>query len=243
MPPRRLKVGSLNCVVVEPVAAELPPERVIVLCHGFGAPGTDLVGLAPAIQNAAPDLMARTQFLFPAAPLDLAHLGMPGGRAWWELNVMALQQMVASGRAESLRKTTPPGLDAARAALTETIQLWSESTGVPLSRFVLGGFSQGAMVTTDVTLHLTEAIAGLTILSGTLLCEDEWSRLAAARPGLPVFISHGSYDPVLPPAGAEALRDLFTAAGCQVSYTSFPGSHEIPAEVLEAWLKFLSEQC
>lgn len=241
MPQRRVKVGSLDCVVVDQLPPGRTPQRVIVLCHGFGAPGTDLVGLVPAVLGAAPMLAARVQFLFPAAPIDMTELGLPGGRAWWELNVMALQQLVATGRGDSLRKTIPPGLDAARAALTETIQLWSETTGVPLSQFVLGGFSQGAMVSTDVALRLPESPAGLTLLSGTLICEDDWRRLATARAGLPVFISHGSYDPILPISGAEALRDLLSDAGCQVTWARFPGSHEIPEEVLEAWLEFLAE--
>lgn len=240
MPQRSVKVGSLKCVVVDQLPPGQTPDRVVVLCHGFGAPGTDLVGLGPAVLGASPELAARVQFLFPAAPLDMSEMGLPGGRAWWELNVMALQQLVATGRGDSLRKTVPPGLDVASAALMETLQIWSETSGVSLSQFVLGGFSQGAMVSTDVALRLPVSPAGLTLLSGTLLCEDEWKRLAAERAGLPVFISHGSYDPVLPISGAEALRDLFSDAGCRVTYTPFPGSHEIPEEVLVAWLDFLA---
>ncbi len=110
---------------------------------------------------------------------------------------------------------------------------------MPLSRLVLGGFSQGAMITTDLTLRLEEPPAGLCLLSGTLIAESEWTPRVKARAGLPVFQSHGENDGILPYANAEALRDLLTGAGLSVEFHSFPGEHTIPMSVLRAlgaWL-------
>ena len=78
-------------------------------------------------------------------------------------------------------------------------------TGIPVSRTLLGGFSQGSMVTTDVALRLSERPAALCVFSGTLVAQDEWQALAQKRGPLPVFQSHGCFDSVLPFTGAEAL--------------------------------------
>ena len=73
-----------------------------------------------------------------------------------------------------MRTEIPEGLASARRKLMALLEVAQVETGLPMSRFLLGGFSQGAMLATDVTLRLEEAPAGLAALSGTLLCEEEW---------------------------------------------------------------------
>jgi phospholipase/carboxylesterase len=203
---------------------------VVVLCHGFGAPGDDLVGLVPYLR--AP---AGTRFVFPAAPL--APEGLAGGRAWWMIDLERLQM-----GARRPRDTTeiPAGLAEARAQLAALLDAVSSELAVPGERLVLGGFSQGAMLSLDVALHRPSPLAGLVLLSGTLIAEREWSARLPARRGLPVFLSHGTHDPLLPYATAEQLRDTLTAAGLAVEWTSFPGGHEIPLPVLRGVGAFLS---
>ena len=104
---------------------------------------------------------------------------------------------------------------------------------MPRGHIVLGGFSQGAMLSCDVALRSARPLAGLVLMSGTLLAEDEWRRGMAARAGLKVLMSHGDRDPLLPIAGAERLRDLFTTAGLDVTWRPFHGQHEIPGQVLD----------
>jgi phospholipase/carboxylesterase len=123
--------------------------------------------------------------------------------------------------------------------LREALDVACRQANLPLSRAVLGGFSQGSMVSTDVALRLEEAPAGLCILSGTLIGEPEWRRLAPSRAGLPVFQSHGTVDPLLPFASAEALRDLLAGAGLGVEFHAFDDGHTIPPEVLGALAEFL----
>lgn len=206
---------------------------IVVLCHGFGAPGTDLVPFGPELLEHSPELAERVQFLFPEAPLDLADIGMPGGRAWWHLNMWKLQNAVATGEFRDLREEQPEGLEFARRRLMALIAEWSERSGVPVSRFVLGGFSQGSMLATDVTLYLDENPAGLIVLSGTLLNEAVWRRLAARRAGLPILQSHGTDDPILPFQAAEWLRDMLSEAGATVEFVRFRGGHGIPMEVFD----------
>ena len=94
-------------------------------------------------------------------------------------------------------------------------------------------FSQGAMLSTDLALRTDRPLAGLLLLSGTLLAASTWRDLAPRRAGLPVFQSHGSMDNLLPFAAAERLRALLTDSGLEVDWVQFRGGHEIPPPVLE----------
>lgn len=212
----------------------------MVLCHGYGAPGTDLVPLAFEIFDAHEELKDSVQFVFPAAPLSLEEMGMFGGRAWWPLNVAAMMEAVASGDIQALRDAFPPGLPEAREQLLAVIAELQQQTALPLSRFVLGGFSQGAMLALDVALHLPESPAAQAVFSGMLLSESLWSRLAPARRGMPVLQTHGRYDSILPFQAAVWLRDLLQEAGLQVEFQEFAGDHTIPMPGLRRFSEMLA---
>ena len=128
----------------------------------------------------------------------------------------------------------------ARAMMLKAIDELTAQTGLPMSKVVLGGFSQGAMIMTDVALRLPEAPAALAILSGTLLVEDVWRQKAKARAGLAVFQSHGRVDPILRFDAAERLRDLLTELGSPPEWVAFDGPHAIPLVVLRKLAQFLS---
>lgn len=226
-------VGDLEVRVVEHEQAA-GPELIAVFCHGFGAPGDDLVPLTGDLVRRCPELAHRVRFLFPAAPLDLAASGIPGGRAWWPLDMLKLQAAIEEGEFRDLRNESPELLPAARQALLALIEDQRDSTGLPSSRILLGGFSQGSMLATDVSLRLEEAPAGLVVWSGTLLCEEQWRELAPRRAGLRVIQSHGFEDPLLPFEAAGWLRDLFQQAGLNVHFLPFHGYHQIPDEGLQA---------
>jgi phospholipase/carboxylesterase len=108
-------------------------------------------------------------------------------------------------------------------------------------RFVLGGFSQGAMLATDVALRLKKPPAALCVLSGALIVEEEWQPLAAERGSLRVLQSHGHYDSILPFPMGEALRDLLTRSGLAVDFLPFAGDHEIPDTVVARLAKMIQE--
>jgi phospholipase/carboxylesterase len=197
----------------------------ILLCHGYGAPGADLVPLAREI-----DAGAGVRWFFPEAPLTLDW----GGRAWWELDVMRMQALAMRGQRRVLAAETPPGLDAARSALEATIDALEASHGVRREALVIGGFSQGAMLTTEIALHATRPFAGLAVLSGNLLSEDRWTEAArTAGPSIHALVAHGRRDPMLPFEGAVALRDLLVSNGADVDWLEHPGQHEIPRSVLD----------
>lgn len=230
----QLRLGSLHCCVVREADRADRADRALVLCHGFGAPEDDLVPLAGEFVRAQPQLADRTLFLFPAAPLEPPEFRAFGGRAWWPLDMAQLQAAMLSGEFRDLRADSPPRLPTAREELHSLLDAAAHEFGIPLARMVLGGFSQGSMLATDLTLRLPESPAGLVIYSGTLLNEAEWNQLAPRRRGLRVLQSHGRQDPLLPYAAAEWLRDLLTASGLEVAFLPFTGGHTIsPAAVRE----------
>jgi phospholipase/carboxylesterase len=235
---RQQTLGQLNCVVFD-VEPDSPPEQVVVLCHGFGASGEDLVPLGPELVRMAPEGTRRTRFVFPAGPLDLSRYGMPGGRAWWPIDMQKLQMAAMRGMLRDLRHESPPELPAARAALQSVLTELLQQTGLPMSRFVLGGFSQGAMVTTDAVLMGGARPAGLVVYSGTLLCEDDWRPKAKDLAGLQVVQSHGTEDPILPYSLAEELREMLRAGEAKLEWISFDDGHTIPREAMDAAAKML----
>ena len=223
-------------------ASRNPPSAAVILCHGFGAPGNDLVGLERELVRLQPSL-ADARFYFPAAPIDLGQLGWGEARAWWMIDMAVVQRLQHDADAlREFRKLEPEGMAAARKALLALVREVADGTGLPLQRIVLGGFSQGSMLATDVALRLEEAPGALVVLSGTLLTEDVWRQKAAARAGLPVFQSHGRADPVLPFQAAEWLHELFTSAGLPTEYVPFNGGHTIDRDALAKLGEFLTRQ-
>lgn len=225
--------GGLTCRIVQQMDDGQKPELVVILCHGFGAPGTDLVPIAGELMQRQPQLMESAQFIFPEAPLSLEEFGFSGGRAWWPLDVAKLNAAIENGEFRDQRKYDPPELTSARKLLTALVDEVRGRTGLPTSRIVLGGFSQGSMLATDVALRLDEAPGALCVWSGTLLCEEQWRELAAKRGPLKVLQSHGTIDPILPFEAATWLRDLFTESGFDVDFIEFPNVHTIPGEAVD----------
>jgi phospholipase/carboxylesterase len=203
---------------------------VVVLLHGFGAPPDDLVPLSRALR--AP---VGTRFVFPGAPMRLPPEYM-GGRAWWWIDLEArLRRQAGTFDVTEV----PEGLDAARAAVEGLLAQVERDLAPPPGRLVLGGFSQGGMLALDVALRSSFALSGLLLLSATHIAAREWAPRLAARRGLPVLMSHGQDDALLPFSVAEGLRDALVAAELRVEWIPFRGGHGIPPAVVDAAGAFL----
>ena len=105
---------------------------------------------------------------------------------------------------------------------------------------IVGGFSQGAMVASELAFRSREPLRALVLLSGTPVDEQSWLQGMRFRRGLPVFIAHGRQDDVLPFRGAERLQQTMREIGLQVTWVPFNGGHETPAEVVAALNQFLA---
>ena len=234
-------LGGLRCFT----AAALPPERLpklaVVLCHGYGADGSDLLGVAQALLRNDPRIAEHVAFLLPEAPLSLAPAGYTGGRAWWPIDLQRLLSHPSQEILDEFRSTCPDGLERSRtmllAALNETSAHWN----LPMERFVIGGFSQGSMLATDLCLRMPSPPALLAILSGATICEHQWAELARDCSSLRVLQSHGRFDDVLLFSEGSRLRDLLQSGGANVEFIEFRGGHEIGLPVLARFTAILRE--
>jgi phospholipase/carboxylesterase len=199
---------------------------LVVLLHGFGAGGEDLVPLHRVL-----DVPRGTRFAFPAAPIELAPAIYGDSRAWWRLDVAALEEAITTGRHRDLASSVPEGLPEARAKVVAMLDALAAKLAP--SALFLGGFSQGAMLSLDVALNDARPLAGVLLMSGTFLAESVWRPKMAARSGTPVLVSHGSHDPLLPFAETKRLGDALAEAGWKVDFVPFRGQHEIPPVVLD----------
>jgi phospholipase/carboxylesterase len=237
MQQRTLQKAGLDATFI--VSEGQAPTRLVVLCHGFGAPGDDLVGLAQAMVQAQAAL-ASCAFVFPHAPLTLS--SDFESRAWWMISAQDFADFQGAAahtaRLKAMRQTPPKGLAEARGKLRLFLDAVLADFRLSFSQVLLGGFSQGAMLTTDVALRLEEPVAGLAILSGTMLTDDEWRSKARARAGLAVFQSHGKQDPVLPFAAAQSLHQLFTETQARIAFHPFEGGHGIPPSIVVHLARF-----
>ncbi|ELP35359.1 MAG TPA: lysophospholipase [Rhodopirellula baltica] len=254
--------GELACTVVD---GSDQPWLPVILCHGYGAPGDDLVGLTDYLIDKLGDAAKAVRFVYPVAPGDLADQGMPGGRAWWPLNMASLQQLLQTSQFDQLHDQTPPGIETASGQLVSVVQSvlnnmpadppacsGSPSMGGETSRpYVLGGFSQGAMVTMNTAL--TGDIPPPDVLvqfSGTLVCGPQWidaasksgsGRLKATR----VLQSHGTQDQILPFSSAATLADTLHEEALEWEFRAFQGPHTIEAGTLDhlaQWILDLTDR-
>lgn len=236
--PRQTRYGSLDSYVVD-VSDGHTPSVLVVLCHGYGAPGSDLVGVVSEWVDLLGEAAAKFRFICPIAPHSLAELGLPTGRAWWPLNTARMMELLQAQRFDELHKETPPGLAESRDALAALVntarqeladQMGCPADAVPLA---LGGFSQGAMLAMDTALRGSIAPPELLIqFSGTVICQPQWTECLSRLEHTRVYQSHGKIDPLLPFQSAERLRDLLASAKIKVDFHGFIGPHTIDGEAI-----------
>ncbi len=207
--------------------SENPDGKWIVLFHGFGADASDLAGLKDAF-----NFNDQCNWLFPNGPLSVP-IG-PGwtGRAWWTIRMSDISSDL------DWSQMRPDGLDQAVA----TVMKMMTSMKFDWKDVIIGGFSQGAMLATEVFLKAPVTPAGLICLSGTLLSEESWSKMAENRKGSTVLLSHGESDQVLPHKGSIRLQKFFEKHEIKTQFASFRGAHEIPKVVLDKMNSYILER-
>ncbi|WP_414528548.1 alpha/beta hydrolase [Nodularia chucula] len=200
---------SLQFISLPPAGSQ-PAAALIVCLHGWGANAEDTASLAPFFN--LPDC----QFLFPNAPFPFPN--SPTGRAWYDLR----------------KENMYAGLPESRELLRDWLQSLESTTGMPLSRTVLTGFSQGGAMTLDVGLKLP--LAGLVIMSGYLHPD-----LLTTAPGdfPPSLIMHGRDDQVVPLSAALKTRDFTESLGMEVDYHEFDMGHEVSPQMLNVLHDFV----
>lgn len=204
-------------------------RQPLVLLHGFGSAPAEWLPYTQSVRPAQ-----RRRFVFPEGP----RVG-PGrqGRAWWPLD---LSSHLTTAGLPDLSRTRPPGLAAASTEVRALLAEVEARLGSPPGAAILGGFSQGGMVSAEVAFRSDTPLKALVLLSPTIVDEASWRQGMAARRGLRVLLAHGRRDDVLPYTASVRLATLMRGAGLDVTWLPFDGGHDMPAEVVEALNRFLA---
>ncbi len=213
---------------VELAAGENPTASIIWM-HGLGADGNDFVPIVNELDLGGTSI----RFVFPHAPMQPVTIN--NGyvmRAWYDVTFGDLE-----GKS---KRPDEKGLRASQGAVNVLIERELER-GTPARRIVLAGFSQGGAMALQAGLRYPERLAGLMVLSSYLpLAEQAQQEAASANAGLPIFMAHGTQDPVVPHAlGSESCRRL-QGMGYAVEWHEYPMPHSVCLEEVSdigAWLR------
>ena len=202
------------------------PSHAVIWLHGLGADGNDFVPIVE--QLALPKLGIR--FIFPHAPMMPVTIN--GGfvmRAWYDI----------LDAKQATRTEDEHGVRASESRISALIDN-EAARGIPASRIVIAGFSQGGAITLQTGLRYPERLAGLLVLSGYLPLMSTLSReSSAANRQTPVFMGHGAMDNVVPMSLAAASRTILEQAGYGIEWHEYPMMHSVcEAELADigAWL-------
>jgi len=202
------------------------PTHAVIWLHGLGADGNDF---APIV----PELVARQwpalRFVFPHAPVRPVTIN--GGmrmRAWYDIKGARIEdKQDEAGIRESIGE-----LDALIAREGER--------GIAPARVLLAGFSQGGAIALAGGVRHAQGLAGIVALSTYLpLQERTAAERSTANASVPIFMAHGSVDPVVPQALGSASRDALAALGYDVAWHSYPMAHQVCAQEiadLQHWI-------
>lgn len=226
------QLGKIKCLE-KPCLGKSPDEAPwIIMFHGFGANAADLQSLADVIPG-----NENYNWLFPDGFLEVPLSPFYSGRAWWNIDLDRFQQVAATGDTSYLANTKPEGLEKARTMAMEMIR----QLKVPWNQIILGGFSQGSMLATDLFLNAPETPKGLAIFSGALINKAEYQSRLAARAGSNFFMTHGKSDAVLSHKGAQQLETMLCQGGLKGGLFSFEGGHEIPMSSIQRCGEYLKK--
>ncbi len=203
------------------------PRASIIWLHGLGADGHDFEPIVPELDlPASPGV----RFVFPHAPMRPVTIN--GGwvmRAWYDVRDDG-----------GVRREDEPGVRASGREIDALIAR-ERARGLPADRIVLAGFSQGGAMALHAGLRHPERLAGIMALSCSLpLADTVAAEASPANRDIPIFMAHGTADPVVPLARGARARDLLRQLGYRVDWREYPMPHAVcPDEIADVspWLR------
>ncbi len=211
---------------IEHETGEAPDAAVIVL-HGLGADGNDFVPVMEQLE--LPDALA-ARFVFPHAPVRKVTIN--GGypmRAWYDI-----------ADADLSRRADVHGVEESRAHV-EALVAREKARGITASRIALAGFSQGGAIALYTGLRHRQRLAGIIALSTYLIgAERIPAEASEANRDVPIFMAHGTQDPVVRLQWGEASRMALQAAGYAVEWHTYAMPHAVVWEEIASISTFLA---
>jgi phospholipase/carboxylesterase len=203
------------------------PRGTVIWMHGLGADGWDFVPIVREL-DLPEDLALR--FVFPHAPVRPVTINNGYEmRAWYDIAM-----------ADIGRLPDEAGIRQSQAQV-EALLAREKSRGIPARDIVLAGFSQGGAIALHTGLRHTETLAGILALSTYLPLAETLDRESAdANDRVPVFMAHGTQDPIVPLALAESSRDILASRGLVPEWHAYPMPHSVCAEEVGAISQWLA---
>jgi len=208
----------LDCIETE--TAPNPTHSVIWL-HGLGADGSDFAPLVPQLH---PVNRPAIRFVFPHAPVRPITINNGFAmRAWYDVFPP-----------DPIRREDGPGIRASQQSI-EALIARENGRGIPTGKIVLAGFSQGCALTLHTGLRLNQKLAGMIGLSGYLPLADSFTRERhSANQDTPIFLAHGTLDPVVNFSRAQATRQILTDLDYPVTWKTYAMPHAVcPEEIVD----------
>jgi len=209
------------------IATSATPTASVIWMHGLGADGSDFVPIVKELDlHGCPGI----RFVFPDAPTIPVTINngyvMP---AWYDIFT-----------ADLVKREDEAGLRKSQGQI-EALIAQEIARGIPANKIVIAGFSQGCAMALQTGLRYPEKLAGLMCLSGYLPLRDKIeAERSGANQNTPVFMAHGSADPVVILGRAEQSRDLLKQLGYQIEWHEYPMQHSVCAEEVAdigSWLR------
>lgn len=202
------------------------PDASVIWLHGLGADGNDFAAIVPELDL---DGGAPIRFIFPHAPsMPVTVNGGYVMPAWYDILGGDMQQ-----------REDEAGIGRSAQAI-EALIAREVARGIRTERIVLAGFSQGCAMVLHTGLRHPSRLAGIMALSGYLpLAGQLAGQASAANRGLPIYMAHGTADPMIPIARAQASCDALQALGYPVQWHSYPMQHSVHPRELQDIAQFL----
>lgn len=206
------------------------PRATVIVLHGLGADGTDFLPFADELKLGA---VGPVRYVFPRAPIRPVTInGNQPMRAWYDVRGTELQRRAGANEDEA-------GLRESFASIHALLDREVER-GVPAHRIVLAGFSQGCAITLGAGLRYGHQLAGLAGMSGYLpLAGHAAAERVAANAQTPVFLAHGTRDPMVVLQRGTESRDALQALGQPVEWHEYPMEHSVCMEEVQALNQWL----
>lgn len=202
------------------------PTHSVIWLHGLGADGHDFAPIVPELRLPA---SLAVRFVFPHATIQPVTInGGMAMRSWYDILTPNL-----------VKREDEAGIRISEQAIQALIAR-ENARGVPTSRIILAGFSQGCAMTLHTGIRLKEKLAGLMGLSGYLpLIDMAAQERHSANAATPIFLAHGTHDPVVTLERAEASRAKLVELGYSVQWHTYPMPHSVCAQEIDDISSFL----